>query len=208
MASAKTLATTLHLLKGTPYVYQGQELGMTNAGFSAIEHYDDIESVNFYAQAVASGADPNQLLPVIAFKSRDNARTPMQWDASDTAGFTDGTPWLPVTANHAEINAAAQVGDPGSVFNHYRALIGLRHELEVVQHGRFQLLLGDHEQLFCFTRTLGEERLLVLANWSSAPVALPSELPSHADAELLLGTHADPADGVLAGWESRIYRLG
>ena len=208
VASAKTLATTLHLLKGTPYVYQGQELGMTNAGFSAIEHYDDIESVNFYAQAVASGADPNQLLPVIAFKSRDNARTPMQWDASDTAGFTDGTPWLPVTANHAEINAAAQVGDPGSVFNHYRALIGLRHELEVVQHGRFQLLLGDHEQLFCFTRTLGEERLLVLANWSSAPVALPSELPSHADAELLLGTHADPADGVLAGWESRIYRLG
>ena len=208
VASAKTLATTLHLLKGTPYVYQGQELGMTNAGFSAIEHYDDIESVNFYAQAVASGADPNQLLPVIAFKSRDNARTPMQWDASDTAGFTDGTPWLPVTANHAEINAAAQVGDPGSVFNHYRALIGLRHELEVVQHGRFQLLLGDHEQLFCFTRTLGEERLLVLANWSSAPVALPSELPSHADAELLLGTHAYPADGVLAGWESRIYRLG
>ncbi|HOC14469.1 MAG TPA: alpha-glucosidase [Propionicimonas sp.] len=208
VASAKTLATTLHLLKGTPYVYQGQELGMTNAGFSAIEHYDDIESVNFYAQAVASGADPNQLLPVIAFKSRDNARTPMQWDASDTAGFTDGTPWLPVTANHAEINAAAQVGDPGSVFNHYRALIGLRHELEVVQHGRFQLLLGDHEQLFCFTRTLGEERLLVLANWSSAPVALPSELPSHADAELLLGTHDDPADGVLAAWESRIYRLG
>ena len=207
VASAKTLATTLHLLKGTPYVYQGQELGMTNAGFTTIEDYDDIESVNFYAQAVALGADGNELLPVIAFKSRDNARTPMQWDASNNAGFTDAKPWLPATANHVEINASAQLADPDSVFHHYRSLIALRHDLEIVRQGRFQLLLSDHKELFCFTRTLADERLLVLANWSSAPVELPSELPSHTDADLLLGTHADPADAVLAPWESRVYRL-
>jgi oligo-1,6-glucosidase len=206
VASAKTLATTLHLLKGTPYVYQGQELGMTNAGFTSIEQYDDLESTRFYAEALASGADPAQLLGVIGFKSRDNARTPMQWDASANGGFSTGTPWLPATANYVEINAAAAIADPGSVFHHYRALIALRHELEVVREGRFDLLLPDDERLFCFTRTLGDEVLLVVANWSSAPVALPDGLPSLAGAELLLGTH-DPVAPDLAAWESRVYRL-
>lgn len=204
--SAKTLATTLHLLKGTPYVYQGQELGMTNAGFTTIAQYNDLESTRFYAEAVAAGADPARVLDVIGFKSRDNARTPMQWDASPHAGFTDGTPWLPVTPNHGEVNAATALADPDSVFHHYRRLIALRHEREVVRHGRFALLLPDDERLFCYTRTLGEEVLLVVANWSSGPVALPASLPSRDGAELLLGTHASTADD-LAGWESRVYLL-
>lgn len=206
VASAKTLATTLHLLKGTPYVYQGQELGMTNAGFTSIEQYNDLESTRFFAQAVAGGGDPGQLLQAIAFKSRDNSRTPMQWDASANAGFSTGTPWLPVNANHDEVNAAAAEADPGSVFHHYRKLIGLRHDLEVVRQGRFGLLLPDDEKLFCYTRTLGDEVLLVVANWSSEIVPLPACLPSLDGAELLLGTH-EPASGELAGWESRIYRL-
>lgn len=204
--SAKTLATTLHLLKGTPYVYQGQELGMTNAGFTTIAQYNDLESTRFYAEAVAAGADPARVLDVIGFKSRDNARTPMQWDASPHAGFTDGTPWLPVTPNHGEVNAATALADPDSVFHHYRRLIALRHEREVVRHGRFALLLPDDERLFCYTRTLGGEVLLVVANWSSGPVALPASLPSRDGAELLLGTHASTADD-LAGWESRVYLL-
>jgi oligo-1,6-glucosidase len=206
VASAKTLATTLHLLKGTPYIYQGQELGMTNAGFTSIEQYDDLESTRFYAEAVAGGADPAELLGVIGFKSRDNARTPMQWDGSPGAGFTTGTPWLPVTANHDVVNAAAALADPSSVFHHYRRLIELRHEHEVVRQGRFELLLPDHEELFAYTRTLGDDVLLVVANWSSQPCPLPDSLPSLDAAELLLGTHAGLGDQ-LAPWESRLYRL-
>jgi oligo-1,6-glucosidase len=206
VASAKTLATTLHLLKGTPYVYQGQELGMTNAGFTSIDQYNDLESTRFYAEAVAGGADPEGLLGVIAFKSRDNARTPMQWDASPNAGFTTGTPWLPVNANHVEINAEAAIADPASVFHHYRRLIGLRHDLEAVRQGRFELLLPDDEQLFAYTRSLGDEVLLVVANWSAQPCPLPDSLPSRDGATLLLGTHDDPGEH-LAPWESRIYRL-
>ncbi len=207
VASAKTLATTMHLLKGTPYVYQGQELGMTNAYFTSIDQYNDLESTRFYAEAVASGADPAELLPEIAFKSRDNARTPMQWDDSANAGFSTASPWLPVNPNHVDINAADAVRDPGSVFHHYRRLIGLRHDLELVREGRFDLLLPDHEQLFCYTRTLGAQCLLVVANWSSGPVTLPEELPDLAAAEVLLDTHGS-ASAQLVGWESRVYRLG
>ena len=206
VASAKTLATTLHLLKGTPYVYQGQELGMTNAGFTSIEQYNDLESTRFYALATGAGADPGQVFAAIAFKSRDNGRTPMQWDASANAGFTSGTPWLAVNPNHREVNAAAELADAGSVFHHYRKLIALRHDLEVVRQGRFALLLPEDERLFCYTRTLGDEVLLVVANWSSGPVPLPGGLPDLAGAEVLLGTH-DSTSGELAGWESRIYRL-
>nr|WP_300143446.1 alpha-glucosidase [Propionicimonas sp.] len=207
VASAKTLATTLHLLKGTPYVYQGQELGMTNFPFTAIDQYDDLESTRFFAEAVAGGGDPVQLLGAIGFKSRDNARTPMQWDATPNAGFSQGTPWLPANPNHVEINAAAVIADPDSVFHHYRRLIALRHELEVVRQGRFELLLPEDERLFCYTRTLGDEVLLVVANWSSEPISLPLvALPGLDGAEVLLGTH-NVETSELAGWESRIYRL-
>ena len=179
---------------------------MTNAGFTAIEQYNDLESTRFYAEASAAGGDPAQLLAAIAFKSRDNGRTPMQWDATPNAGFTTGNPWLRVTPNHDTVNAAAAIADPTSVFHHYRALIELRHSLEVVRQGRFELLLPDDEHLFCYTRTLGEEVLLVVANWSSAPVPLPAGLPSLHGAQVLLGTHGvNPGD--LAAWESRIYRL-
>lgn len=205
-ASAKTLATTLHLLKGTPYVYQGEELGMTNAGFRRIEQYRDLETLNFYQLAKAMKLPSFAVMRAIRTKSRDNARTPMQWDASPQAGFTTGQPWIEVNSNHTVINAAAQVGDPDSVFAHYRRLIDLRHDLDVVVHGRFELLLPDDKNLFCYTRTLGESELLVVANWSRRRVALPSTLPDVSDAELLLGTHPD-AGRTLAGWESRVYRL-
>ncbi|MGB7964252.1 MAG: alpha-glucosidase [Propionicimonas sp.] len=208
VASAKSLATVLHLLKGTPYIFQGQELGMRNAGLARIEQYQDLETTRFHAEALRLGMPDEQLMPVIMLKSRDNARTPMPWDATANAGFSAGTPWLPVNADSGEINAAAAVADPGSVFHHYRALIALRHDLAVVREGRFDLLLPGDERLFAYTRTLGDDMLLVVANLASQATWLPAEgLPSPAGAQLLLGTH-DNDSTLLQPWESRVYRVG
>ncbi len=208
-ASAKTLATVLHLHRGTPYVYQGEELGMTNAPLTSIDEYRDISALNLHAAAAAAGV-PEQAMRFLAARSRDHARTPMQWDDSAQAGFTTGTPWFAVNPNRTTINAKAALDDPESVLAHFRRLIALRHEDAVVRDGRFELLLPDDERLWVFTRTLGEERLLVLANCSSAPAPVPtSELPDLAGAELVLGTHrGDPLAESLAPWESRILRLG
>lgn len=205
--SAKTLATVLHLHKGTPYVYQGEELGMTNAPLTQIGHYRDVESLNYHALATVAGIEDAAVLRSLAAKSRDHARTPMQWDAGPHAGFTTGEPWFAVNPNHLGINAEAARPDPASVFTHFRTLIRLRHDDEVVREGRFDLLLPDHEQLWAFTRTLGDTVLLVLANCSSTGADIPAEvLPRLDGAELILGTH-DPSDAsVLAPWESRIVR--
>lgn len=208
VASAKALATVLHLHKGTPYIYQGEELGMTNAGFTAIGQYRDIESLNAYEEAVASGADPAEMLEALSVKSRDNARTPMQWDASPHAGFTTATPWLPVNANYPQINAADQIHDPDSVFSHYRNLIGLRHEHEVVRTGRFELLEPDHEQIYAFTRVLGDQRWLVVANLSSQSVGLPAAIRGLTVAQEILVTSPSGEWDRLAPWESRVLKLG
>lgn len=206
--SAKTLATVLHLHKGTPYIYQGEELGMTNYPFERIEDFQDVESLNMHAARTAGGVPEAEILHSLAVKGRDNARTPVQWDDSEHAGFTTGAPWLPVNPNSTTINAAAQIDDPDSVFNHYRQLITLRHDDETVRLGRFELLLPDHERIWAFTRTLGADRLLVIANCSSEPAALPSEgLPEMADAHAILTTNSGPARGILEPWESRVLRL-
>lgn len=206
--SAKTLATVLHLHRGTPYVYQGEELGMTNAKFADIGQYRDIESVNYYGAATVAGREPAEILHSLSVKSRDNARTPMQWTAGRHAGFTSGEPWLPVNPNHVEINAEAAVADPGSVFHHVRRLIELRHASPVVVEGRFELLLPEHEQLWALTRTLDDQVVLVLANCSSTPADLPVDgLPQWQGATLLLGTHDDPNTHLLQPWESRILQL-
>ena len=208
VASAKTLGSVLHLHKGTPYVYQGEELGMTNAGLTRIEDYRDVESLNHHKEALTQGMVAQEILHALSIKSRDNARTPMQWDDSEHAGFTAGEPWLPVTANKDVVNAAAAEADPGSVFHHYRRLIELRHESPVVVEGRFDLLLPEHEQLWAFTRTLDDTRLLVLANCSSAAVTAPAgDLPDIAGAELLLATHPGRDGLALEPWESRVYQL-
>ncbi len=170
--SAKTLATVLHLHRGTPYVYQGEELGMTNAPIASIDDVRDIESINYYREAVDDGVDPQAVLASIRVKGRDNARTPVQWDAGPHAGFTTGEPWIAGNPNHVEINAAAQIDDPDSVFAHYRRLISLRHDNPTIALGRFELVLADHPAVWAFTRTLGDDQLLVLANLSREPVDL------------------------------------
>jgi len=164
--SAKMLGTVLHLHRGTPYVYQGEELGMTNAPFASIDDYRDIQSLNHYAEAVGTGADPETVLAMLRVSSRDNARTPMQWDDTENAGFTTGTPWIALNPNHKEINAQAEIAEEDSVFHHYRRLIELRHTEPAVVHGDFHMLLADHDQVYAFTRRYGTTELLILANFS------------------------------------------
>ena len=207
--SAKTLATVQHMHKGTPYIYQGEELGMTNTYFTAIEHYRDIESLNYHAAALSLGMEVEAVLHSLSVKSRDNARTPMQWDDTSHAGFTEGIPWLPVNPNYLTINAAAAVEDPDSVFHHFHKLIELRHDHPVIVHGRFELLLGDHEQIWALRRTLDDQVLLMIANCSSQPTSVPGDaIPDPTGAEVLLATHGDSASLELEPWESRIYLLG
>jgi oligo-1,6-glucosidase len=205
--SATCLATLLHLHRGTPYVYQGEELGMANFPFARIEDFHDIESVNHYTESVAAGADPTALLAVMRGASRDNARTPVQWDASPEAGFTTGEPWIAVNPDYPQWNAAAQREDPNSVLAHYRRLIALRHELEVVQTGDFTMLIPDHDQVYAFKRSRADDELLVLCNLGRSAVDLAGVLPEAlAGYDLVLGnlTAGDP--GVLRAWEARVLR--
>lgn len=207
--SAKALATVLHLLRGTPYVYQGEEFGMTNAHFASLAEYRDIESLNWARDALARGVPEEMVLRSLAVKSRDNARTPVQWDASANAGFTTGTPWIAVNPNHTGINAAAAVADPDSVFHHYRRLIELRHTLPVVVHGDYRLLAPAHEQVFAYVRSFDGERLLVVANLSGdhASVDLGDDAALlGGDVVLAVGGDGGGVDGArltLAPWESR-----
>ncbi|OON82706.1 glycoside hydrolase family 13 protein [Streptomyces tsukubensis] len=187
--SAKALATVLHLHRGTPYIYQGEELGMTNAPFATADDFSDIESLNHYAQAIAGGAAPEDVLPGMRAMGRDNARTPMQWNAGANAGFTEGVPWLPVNPNHTTINAESARARPDSVYHHYRALIELRHTEPAVVHGDFTMLLPDDERIYAYLRRYGTTELLVLANLTGEPAE--AELPAGWEGtELVLGNMA------------------
>ena len=215
VASAKALATVLHLHRGTPYVYQGDELGMANSPFAAITDFRDIQALNFYADAAARGdVDLTALLVAMARMSRDNGRTPVQWDASPGAGFTSGTPWIAINPDHVEFNAATQVSDPGSVYEHYRQLIALRHTDPVVTEGDFELLLPDHPAIWAFLRRGLDAELLVAANFSADVAKVPLPLDDGwADAEVVLanlpGELLRPLpDLELRPWESVIWRRG
>jgi oligo-1,6-glucosidase len=215
VASAKALATILHLHQGTPYVYQGDELGMANAPLAAITDYRDIQALRFYAEAAERGdtdVDLAALLVAMSKMSRDQARTPVQWDASANAGFSAGTPWIAVNPDHVDVNAAAQVGVDGSVFEHYRQLIALRHADPVVTDGAFALLLPEHPAIWAFLRRGPDAELLVAANFSADPVsaALPVDA-GWADAEIVLASDPDRSprqlpELALAPWESAVWR--
>ena len=208
--SAKLLATLLHLHRGTPYVYQGEELGMTNAPFAGIQDFRDIASLNYYAERVAVGDPPEEVLDRLRPTSRDNARTPMQWDASPNAGFTAAQPWIAVNPNHTEINAEAVRADPDSVFHHYRRLHELRHTEPAVAQGSFTMLLEDDPQVYAYVRALDGVELMVLANVSGEPAApaLP-DAAAWTGAEVLVPNVEDPACAPelrLAPWEALVLR--
>lgn len=170
--SAKLFAILLHFMKGTPYIYQGEEIGMTNCPVSDVSEINDIESINMYNERLAEGYAKEDILHSINAKGRDNARTPMQWDASPNAGFTNGTPWLHVNPNYTKINVSANLADDNSVFYTYQQLIQFRKENSIVVWGEFDLVLPDHPQVFAYTRTYEGKQLLVVTNMSEAEVNL------------------------------------
>ena len=176
--SAKALALTIHMMQGTPYIYQGEELGMTNAPFPSLADFRDVESINAYRELTETGVmKPERMLECLRYKSRDNARTPMQWNAGPGAGFTDGTPWIGLNPNYREINAAEQIGRKSSVFRFYQQLIRLRHEHEVIVYGNYRLLLPEDPQIFAYIREWKGSRLLTVCNLSGEPaqVEIPEE---------------------------------
>lgn len=171
--SAKMLAIVLHLLQGTPYIYQGEEIGMTNLYLNSIEDYRDVESLNAYQIMKAEGRSENEILKVLQDKSRDNSRSPVQWDDSKYAGFTTNEPWIKVADNYQQINVEKALKDENSIFYTYQKLIKLRHERDIITYGEVKPLLEEHKQLFVYERTLGNQILFVVANFSEEPAELP-----------------------------------
>lgn len=212
VVAAKMLASTLHGLQGTPYIYQGEEIGMTNPGYQRIDDYQDVESRNIFAIKQAEGMSEAEILAILGAKSRDNSRTPMQWSAAANAGFTQGTPWLKPAANYPEINAEAALADQHSVFWHYRDLIALRKAHPIFTQGDYQELLTGHPQIWAYARRANGQTLLVVSNFYGEPVefALPAELQS-GQGRLLLGNYPDspaqPQSGMLRPYESLIWLM-
>ncbi|MFM5272467.1 alpha,alpha-phosphotrehalase [Aeromonas veronii] len=212
VVAAKMLASTLHGLQGTPYIYQGEEIGMTNPGYQHIDDYQDVESRNIFAIKLAEGMNEGEILAILGAKSRDNSRTPMQWSAAANAGFTQGTPWLKPAANYPEINAEAALADQHSVFWHYRDLIALRKAHPIFTQGDYQELLTGHPQIWAYARRANGQTLLVVSNFYGEPVefALPAELQS-GQGRLLLGNYpnspARPQSGMLRPYESLIWLM-
>lgn len=212
VVAAKMLASTLHGLQGTPYIYQGEEIGMTNPGYQSINDYQDVESRNIFAIKQAEGMNEAEILAILGAKSRDNSRTPMQWSAAPNAGFTAGTPWLTPAANYPEINAEAALADQNSVFWHYRDLIRLRKDYPIFTQGDYQELLAGHEKVWAYTRSANGQTLLVVSNFYGEPVefSLPAELQA-AESRLLLGNYPDspaqPQSAMLRPYESLIWLM-
>ena len=206
--SAKMLGTCLHMMQGTPYVYQGEELGMCNAYFDQLDDYRDIESLNAYKELTETcGVSHEEMMGYLKRISRDNARTPMQWDDSANAGFTTGTPWIKVNSNYPKVNTKQEVSDPDSVFSYYKKLIRLRHENEIIVYGDYKLLAPENEALFIYTRMLGTQRLMVLCNFTEKEVPIPAEVTEQipADAQLLIGNYSKQKEKMLQAYEARVY---
>ena len=191
--SAKMLATCIHMMQGTPYVYQGEELGMTNCPFNTLENFRDLESINAFHELTEQGKmTEEEMMAAIGYKGRDNARTPMQWDDSANAGFSgaDATPWIMVNPNYTKINAKDQVSREDSVFKYYQKLIKLRHESDLIVYGTYDLILDDDKDIYAYIRTLGDEKLIVYCNFSenTREVELPEEFT---DGKILISNYND-----------------
>jgi len=210
--SAKMLATLLHGMKGTPYIYQGEELGMTNVRFENLDEYKDIESLYMYKERKEKGYSHEEIMDSIYAKGRENARTPMHWDDSENAGFTIGEPWIKVNPNYKEINAASQLNNENSIFNYYKKLIKIRKENPVVVHGIYDLILEDNKEIFAYTRTLENEQLLVICNFTGDNTVFKcKESMEFKEMELLISnydvdTNAAINNIELKPYESRVYK--
>ena len=213
MESAKMLATLLYTLSGTPYLYQGEEVGMTNVAFDNIENYRDIETLNFYREMTKKGHPKEKITEAIYRISRDNARTLMQWDDSPCAGFTTGIPWIKVNSNYPEINVAHNLKDSNSIFHYYQKIIRLRKENLIMIYGDYQLILEDDEHIYSYLRTLNQERLLIILNFFSSQTIfyLPENI-NYQEKELLISNYnveekEDIKRIYLQPYEARVYKL-
>ncbi|MCT2537800.1 alpha,alpha-phosphotrehalase [Aquibacillus koreensis] len=210
--SAKMLATTIHMMQGTPYIYQGEEFGMTNPKFEAIDDYRDVESLNMFKMKKAEGMTEQEILDILKQKSRDNSRTPVQWDDSKNAGFTSSTPWIPVPDNYKDINAKKALADKDSIFYHYQKLNRLRKDYDIITTGDFELILEDHDDIFAYIRNDGNEKLLVLNNFygKDTTYQLPSHVNKESVKEVLISNYPDVTKelgGKLRPYESIVYYL-
>lgn len=211
--SAKMLGTLLHMLKGTPYIYQGEEIGMTNVRFDSIDDYKDIETLNMYNEKVYQyGEDPAKVMESIYVKGRDNARTPFQWDDSEHSGFTTGTPWIQINPNYKEINARQAVEDQNSIYHYYRKLIQLRKEHPIIVHGSYDILVPENENIYVYTRTLDSKKLLVLLNFTGneQKFDVPAELQGKKN-EILISNYEARTDYTsiisLRPYEATVYLI-
>ena len=203
--SSKMLSTFLLTMRGTPFYYNGDELGMTNPGFSQIGEYRDVAVLNEYKHQQQTGGDLAAYIKEIAFSARDNGRTPMQWDATANAGFSTGTPWIGLNPNYASINVAAQEKDVSSCLNYFRRLVQLRKDNPVLVYGKYKLLDRDNPQVYAYTRTLGDREVLVLLNFSSSTATTVSV---RLGAKLLIGNYPDASSSaLLRPYEARVYQL-
>ncbi|WP_234122778.1 glycoside hydrolase family 13 protein [Clostridium hydrogenum] len=211
--SAKMLATCIHMMKGTPYIYQGEELGMTNVKFENIYDYRDIETINAYRDYVGSGRkSKEEMMEAIYKRGRDNARTPFQWDDSSNAGFTKGIPWIKVNSNYKSINAKIEIGDEASVFNYYRKLIALRKKHEIIAYGKYELILEEDENIYAYLRKLNNETLLVMCNFSdkSPQFDLPEDIKYNKNELLISNYNVDSYEIEkikLRPYEARVYLI-
>ncbi|CAM3824072.1 glucohydrolase [Bacillus luti] len=211
--SAKMLATVLHMMKGTPYIYQGEEIGMTNVRFESIDEYRDIETLNMYNEKVVDrGEDKEKVMESIYIKGRDNARTPMQWDGKKHAGFTAGEPWLAVNPNYKEINVEHAIQDENSIFYYYKKLIELRKNNEIIVYGSYDLILENNPSIFAYVRTYGAEKLLVIANFTAdeSVFKLPEDI-SYSEVELLIHNYDAESESIdnitLRPYEAMVFKL-
>ncbi|WP_010529372.1 alpha,alpha-phosphotrehalase [Lentibacillus jeotgali] len=209
--SAKMLATVLHMMKGTPYIYQGEEFGMTNPGFDRIDDYRDIESLNAYNKMRENGKSEADIMAILKEKSRDNARTPMQWTAGENAGFSAAEPWIPLANNYETINAVNALQDPESILTHYQKLVSLRKQYDIITYGDYQLLLEDDARIFAYTRNWNNEKLLVVSNFYEEEAAAPIDIGQTNGVQLLISNYPDTDQTfdqlVLRPYESVVYHI-
>jgi trehalose-6-phosphate hydrolase len=200
--SAKMLATLIHMMRGTPYIYQGEEIGMTNAGYTSIDQYRDVESTNYFAILRAEGKSEEEALHIIGERSRDNGRTPMQWDASEFAGFTAGESWLGIPANHSYINVESEEKDDDSILAYYKKLVQLRKEHEIIADGDIRFLETGTDDVIAYERTLGDEKLTVYCNLRGHEVPFADLVKG----EILITNYAaeELKDNALKPYEARV----
>lgn len=207
------LATAMHMLQGTPYIYQGEEIGMTNPKFESIEQYRDVESLNIYDIKLEEGLSKEEIIGILKQKSRDNSRTPMQWNEEVNSGFTTSTPWISVAENFKEINVEKALEDKESVFYHYKKLIELRKKYDVITDGKYDVLDGNHPNIWAYTRAINNEVLLVINNFYGEEITYSAPVNVQLDGmkqEVLLSNYKDSSKDItnlnLRPYESIVYR--